>query len=288
MSTSPASLRRSLESRFKNASRTSDLSVKQLRRQFFHRCYLARVFSLTDQNWVLKGGVGLAVRVTNARHSEDLDLYRQHAQDELEDSINQLIAAGHPSDRDPFTFEVTRKNHIIGAAGGITLNVRCFLGAHELDLFPIDLTADQSIVGRLEEITPVHPIEIPEVQPPPAMRVYPIADQVADKLAAMYETYAHAHPSSRYRDLVDLVLITSDDLPLDPIDLVLALRQQQLHRNITIPSPLTPPGPHWTEQYPKLCHETPGVPEHLHRLDGALTHVEAALHPALRLLDSPG
>lgn len=173
MTDSTAALRRSLESRFKNASRTTGQPSSQIRRRFFHQCYLARVFTLPGNDWVLKGGVGLAVRVSNARHSIDIDLYRQGARDELDTSIEQLITAGGPSKRDPFIFEVTRKNQIIGAAGGTTLTVKCLLGTRQLDTFPIDLTTRDHTVGQLEEVTPEHLVQIPQVMPPPPMLVYP-------------------------------------------------------------------------------------------------------------------
>lgn len=289
MTDSPAALRRSLESHFKNASRRTGQPSSQIRRAFFHQCYLARIFTLPNNDWVLKGGVGLAVRVTNARHSKDIDLYRRDAHDELDASIEQLITAGEgPSGRDPFTFEVTRKDQIIGAAGGITLSVKCLLGTLELDRFPIDLTTRQHTVGQLEEITPEDLIHIPQVQPSPPMLVYPLADQVADKLAAMYEIHAHGHPSSRYRDLVDLVLITLDGLHLDPDELHRAIKAQQSLRGVTIPIPLTPPGEHWHQQYRKLSQDTPGVPTRLRNLTAALAHVEEHLRDTLLLVhDSP-
>lgn len=281
MTDSTAALRRSLESRFKNASRTTGQPSSQIRRRFFHQCYLARVFTLPGNDWVLKGGVGLAVRVSNARHSIDIDLYRQGARDELGTSIEQLITAGGPSKRDPFIFEVTRKNQIIGAAGGTTLTVKCLLGTRQLDTFPIDLTTRDHTVGQLEEVTPEHLVQIPQVMPPPPMLVYPLADQIADKLAAMYEIHAQGHPSSRYRDLVDLVLITLDDQSIDIHELHRAVTTQQALRNVTIPTPLTAPGQEWNEQYHKLSSSTPGIPQRLRRLDTALAHVSHHLHDAL-------
>lgn len=280
MTDSTAALRRSLESRFKNASRTTGQPSPQIRRRFFHQCYLARVFTLPGNDWVLKGGVGLAVRVANARHSIDIDLYRQGARDELDTSIAQLITAGGPSERDPFIFEVTSKSQIIGAAGGTTLSVKCLLGTLQLDTFPIDLTTRDHTIGQLEEITPEQLVQVPQVMPPPPMLVYPLADQIADKLAAMYETHPSG-PSSRYRDLVDLVLITLDHQSIDTHELHRALTTQQAQRNVTIPTPLTPPGEHWHEQYHALSSTTPGIPQQLRQLDNALAHVSHHLNDAI-------
>lgn len=281
MTDSPAALRRSLESRFKNASRATGQPSQQIRRRFFHQCYLARVFTLPGNDWVLKGGVGLAMRATNARHSKDIDLYRQHAIHELETSVEQLVTAGQASERDPFVFEVTRKGEILGGAGGLTLAVKCLLGPLELDTFPIDLTTRHHTVGKLEEVTPEHLVQIPQVMPPPPMLIYPLTDQIADKLAAMYETHTRGHPSSRYRDLVDLVLITLDDQGIDIHELHRAVTAQQALRNVTIPTPLTAPGQEWNEQYHKLSSSTPGIPQRLRRLDTALAHVSHHLHDAL-------
>lgn len=280
MTNSPAALRRSLESRFKNASRATGQPSPQIRRRFFHQCYLARVFTLPGNDWVLKGGVGLAMRASSARHSKDIDLYRQDAIHDLETSIDQLITAGLASDRDPFVFEVTRKGEILGGAGGATLAVKCLLGPLELDTFPIDLTTRHQIVGKLEQVTPEQLVQIPQVMPPPPMLVYPLTDQIADKLSALYETHS-GQPSSRYRDLVDLILITLDHQEVDPDELHRALEAQQTLRRVSLPRPLTPPGDHWRQRYRNLAIDTPGVPDRLANLENALTHIENAFREAL-------
>lgn len=141
----------------------------------------------------------------------------------------------------------------------------------------------QHSVGQLEEVTPEDFVSVPQVRPPPSMLVYPLVDQVADKLAAMYEVHARGHASSRYRDLIDLVLITLDGRVLDPDDLCRAIKVQQALRGGTISLPLLPPGEHWHRQYRELSRATPGVPSRLCDLDAALAHVEDYLRPAFLL-----
>ena len=43
-------------------------------------------------------------------------------------------------------------------------------------------------MGPIQTIFKDFPVQIDDVQPPPPMRLYPLVDQVADKIAAMYET----------------------------------------------------------------------------------------------------
>ena len=50
---------------------------------------------------------------------------------------------------------------------------------------------------------------IPDATQPP-YQVYPLVDHVADKLAAMYELHGPSlRPSTRFKDLVDLVAIVT-------------------------------------------------------------------------------
>lgn len=268
---SAGAFRAALDQRLRVAARSRHVRLTELRRQFVYSCYLARVFSLPDCQWVLKGGVGLLMRIDGARHSRDLDLSRPSADVQMVEAINELVMAGRPSDRDPFVFTVTAKSPLVGVATGRQLSVEARLGTTTYDTFPIDLTMAHPIVGSIEVQQLQMPLVIADVQPPPQVRIYPIADQVADKVAAMYQSYGQGQPSSRYRDLVDLVLIVTH-LELDPDDVTAALRVQAHVRSMVLPDRMTSPGSAWSVLYAAQARTT-HVPDEARTLQGALEYV---------------
>ena len=275
---SPGAFRRALDDRLKTTAKRLGLPVNTLRRQFVLECYLARLFALPDRGWLLKGGTGLIARIPGARHSRDLDLCQTASGRDLDESIEELIAAGRPSERDPFVFGIVRRTRMTGDAEGHRLTVTARLGGTEYEKFPIDTTVRLSFVGQAEIVPKLLPVQIEDVEEPPSMRLYPMADQVADKVAAMHETHG-SNASGRYRDLVDLVLITTQvTLFLD--DVVAALRLQEVARNIVLPPRMTSPGPAWAINYPgEAKRSTLGAPHH--SLDQALAQVGRQIDPAL-------
>jgi hypothetical protein len=67
-------------------------------------------------------------------------------------------------------------------------------------------------------------------------RAYPLADHVADKIAATYERHGKdGRPSTRYRDLVDLVAIVTGASVAANAQLV-ALRSEFDRRGLTVPN----------------------------------------------------
>lgn len=281
----PRAFRRALTDRLKAAARTRGVPLQELQRRFVLECFLARVFAMPGERWLLKGGTGLAVRLTGARHSRDLDLCNTAADRELSSCVDELINVGRAGDRDPFVFEIDRRSALTGVTEGAQLTVTVRLGAQEFDRFPIDLTTGLTFVGPIQTIRKDLVVQIDDVQPPPPMRLYPLVDQVADKIAAMYETH-NGHPSGRFRDLVDLVIIlTAEDVDIDADILVQALSVQEQRRQMRLPGAMIRPGPAWNNGYAAEAARTT-VPELLRTLTAALDRVGDDLNPTLAQLDA--
>ncbi len=282
---SAGAFRAALDQRLRAEAKSRHVPLLELRRQFVYSCYLARVFSLPDCQWVLKGGVGLLMRIDGARHSRDLDLSRPSADAQMVEAIEELVMVGGPNDRDPFVFTVTAKSLLVGVATGRQLSVEARLGTTTYETFPIDLTMAHPIMGAIEIQQLQMPLVIADVHAPPQVRMYPIADQVADKVAAMYQSYGQGQPSSRYRDLVDLVLVVSH-LQFDLGEVTAALRVQVRVRSMVLPDRMTSPGPAWSVQYATQARTT-HVPEAARTLQGALDYVGRYLDPVLAVVGMP-
>lgn len=273
-----------LNQRIKTQAHTVGRRPMELLREFFIQRFLTRVFSELDAAWILKGGTGLLVRMPGARHSRDVDLL--HLVADLDDAFTELRRIGTArSPLDPFTFEIEAKaRHLQGATEGMQLNATPYMGVTALEAFPINLTVHRELVGEVDRVAPVPVVDIEDLALPlPEFSCFPLPDQIADKVAAMYERHGvHGTPSNRYRDLVDLVLLTRQ-LPFDAADTRAALHTQGARRSsLVLPNAIHSPGAQWASGYRELARGTILPPE-LHALSPALECVGACLNP---LLDS--
>lgn len=94
--------------------------------------------------------------------------------------------------------------------------------------------------------------------------------QIADKLCAMYERFGVADTvSGRYRDLVDLLLI-SMFVPIDLASTVTAVEQERAVRGISaLPITLESPGQGWATQWEPTARQSPLINDH-HNFEAAL------------------
>ena len=78
----PAAFRQALHAR----ARLSDRLFNELEREFLLQRFVARVFHQDVTPWVLKGGIGLLIRLPSARFSRDLDLFSR------ENGVQEAVA----------------------------------------------------------------------------------------------------------------------------------------------------------------------------------------------------
>lgn len=124
-------------------------------------------------------------------------------------------------------------------------------------------------------------ITVPDVSAPPPVQVYPLPDQIADKVCAMYARYGTlGAPSSRYHDLVDLVLITAS-LKVDAGELSRSLERQSVIRDLQLPAALEPPAQAWMNGYPRAAAQVRSMSVELKGLSAALAAAGRCLNPIL-------
>jgi hypothetical protein len=88
---------------------------------------------------------------------------------------------------------------------GVRVPVTARLGRRPYETFHIDLVTVVQVTGVPEAASPIVAVDIPGLVRPD-YRMYPLADSVADKVCAILERHQD-WPSTRFRDLVDLVLV---------------------------------------------------------------------------------
>lgn len=142
----------------------------------------------------------------------------------------------------------------------------------------MDLTTRLDFVGGIEIVHKPLPVQIEDVDEPPPMRLHPLGDQIADEVAAMYEVH-NGNPSGRYRDLVDLVVMTTHQAPVID-DVAGAQRVQEIARRLTLPLEMISPGPVWNVGYAEAARDA-GLDTAYATLGQALVQVGCCLNSAL-------
>lgn len=261
--------------RLKSLAAASGYSTSQLRRQFAYDRLLARLFHAGSQEWILKGGVSMIARLTSARHTADVDLVA--AADSPDAALARLRGAATRDLGDFFRFRFEAPRALVQGVPGLRIPTEAWLGPRLFERFGVDLVTGVAITGEPEQAEPLLPLTIPGLVRP-LYRLYPIVDSVADKVMAIAETH-HGRPSTRFRDLVDLVLIAhSQQVRAD--DLSVAFASERLRRNLFKVDELAVPDEElWRTGYRTVARDTPGVAEKT--LDDALVLAKQFVDPVL-------
>jgi hypothetical protein len=249
---SPAALRRGLNHQIRIAAQRSRQPIQRIRRDFAHQRLLARVFSHDSDGWILKGGVGMLVRLPDqARHSRDIDLLRQ---EDVEHSVAALEAAACVDLHDGLAYDLGEPKP--GGRDAVVVPVAARVGATHFEGFTIDLLCGRERPDAIERTRPQPVLELGYISALPPFTLYPLAAQIADKICALYERHGPtAIPSTRYRDLVDLVLVATTQ-PLDGTSVAAALASEQhRRRGLALPSSFDFPEPRWRDGYRAAAHD---------------------------------
>jgi Nucleotidyl transferase AbiEii toxin, Type IV TA system len=225
----PAAFRRALTDRLRVAAGDGRWTLQQLQRQVAHDRLLERLY-LIDDGWIVKGATALLARNIGVRGSLDDDLYREATRGVAEEELRRASAADIG---DWFQFEIGGGRAI--GYNTVRLSVNAVIGATTWVEFHVDLVgSDIRMTGQPEDVPPLARGVIPEVEQR-GYRAYPLADHVADKVAATYERHGEdRRPSTRFRDLVDLVAIVGG-ASVDSSTQTTALRSEFDRRGLRLP-----------------------------------------------------
>lgn len=196
------------------------LTVTQRIRLEYFRRFLSRIFSDgNDSEWVLKGGTGMLARIPSTRATLDIDLYRSgftldHALDDL-----RRLAAIDLGDHFRFVY----LDHRPSVTGDLQPHVEAYrvsfevyIGAQRKERINIDLAIGAGLTAGVTTTEPATRLSLPRLTSHP-YRLYPLIDQIADKVCAVQEQHG-GRPSSREKDLVDLAVIAlTQQVKLGPL-----------------------------------------------------------------------
>lgn len=276
---------RGVESAIKSAAKKAalvDTSLdvnKRIQVEYFNR-FLSRVFSEGDASeWVLKGGAGMLARISSTRSTLDIDLYRQgYPLDEALKDLRRLAAIDLG---DHFRFEYVSHESSIEAdaqryTDGCRVTFNVFIGVEKKGMVKVDLAVGVGITDKVQTLLPVAALDLPRLASY-QYRLYPIVDQIADKVCATMSDY-DGRPSSREKDLVDLVVLAVTQ-NIDGAALSLALETERQRRRLESFEHFTVP-PSWGVGYVKQSRPIPHCANY-RTVELAVSLVSRLIDPAL-------
>lgn len=257
MSRNPQALRASIEARLANRAAETGQDVSRLRRQLAFQRILTRLGE--DDRWVLKGGFALEVRLADvARATRDLDLAvlidvsAAGIQDVLDEALD------HDVDGDGFTFAVSSARRLAPEQAGVAawgMSVAAHLGGRLFQSVHVDVsTQPEEMVGGLERLVVAPGLDGVGLSPV-SVQAVDVAQHAAEKFHALTRRYAGDRPSSRVKNLVDLVLLAEAGLLPDGR---LRTRLRHVHevRDGTPPPRRIPDAPAaWRVEYARLARD---------------------------------
>lgn len=228
---SPNAFRRALTDRLRATAVESRWNLAQLQRQMAYDRLLERLY-FVDDGWIVKGAAALLARDIGVRASIDIDVYRAKA---LEIAEAELRQAADRDIGDWFRFEIGPSRLAGDGSQAVRLTVFACIGAAEWARFHVDLVgSDIVMTGTPERVPPLARVAIPDVEQH-GYRAYPFVDHMADKIAAIFQRYGkEQQPSTRFRDLVDLVAMIGS-ATVDAAAQTTALRSEEARRGLTFP-----------------------------------------------------
>jgi hypothetical protein len=275
--TTPGAFRTALTDKLRTLSERTHWTLPQLRRQFAYDRFLERLYVM-DDGWVVKGAVALLARDIGVRGSLDIDVYRAKAADAAEADLREAVGRDLG---DWFRFEAGPRRPVGDESSAVRLPVVAYIGQQEWERFHIDLVgSDLRMIGEPDDVPPIARVDLPELRQK-GYRAYPLVDHVADKIAATFELHGQARtPSTRYRDLVDLVAITRR-ASVDATQQIRSLRSEAKRRGVTLPQTFdVPDRVLWEPGYRREAAAS--VLTDAHTLDEALAIVRPFVDPLLQ------
>ena len=260
--TEPYKSAAAVEAAIRDAARNAfaadkSMSTQDRIRQEYFRRFLSRIFSeRADSDWLLTGGTGVLARVASGRRTTDVDLFR--ANNTLDGALAELIHLASIDLGDFFRFVYTKRQSAVGGdrqtyTDGYGVDFDVYIGADKKEPLHVDLVVGAIITDDVTVTAPANQLDLPRL-PSNDYRLYPIVDQIADKVCATMADYS-GRPSSREKDLVDLVVIAktqtlSADALRRTIDAEARVRSLIPFTELTIP-------PAWGRLYAKQAKDVP-------------------------------
>lgn len=271
----PEAARRAVTDKLKTAAASSPWQLGDLQRQYAYDQLVERLYRV-DAGWVIKGATALLARKVSVRHTIDIDIYRAGAIADVERQVRQAAALDIG---DWMRFEIGPAVKITAnGAQAARVKVKAYIGTKIWAPFQIDIVAAGVLMtGSPDPVPPLTDVQITDRERA-TWQAYPLVDHVADKICAILERH-DGHPSTRFKDLIDLVAISSRATVEADLQRR-ALVKEANRRSLDLPTTFdVPDRPLWERGYRAEARRTVGLD--IVDLDAALAALRPFLDPLL-------
>lgn len=274
---------RALEMAVKEAAKKSGRDVNRAIRDFYHDRLLERVFSESEPAFVLKGGRSMLARTARARYTNDTDVAFEGGG--IEEAVAELVRLSSRDLSDHLEYRLAKTYSIVEdqeyREGRRVVFEAILGGTKKVAEVSVDLVVNVVPLDKTDVASPVTRLELDGL-PRFDWRLYPVEESIADKVCATMVTYLGGRPSSRVRDLVDLVIyLTTEEIDGDYLSQCLNRELRMGHMGLKRPFAVPDS---WMKMggmaYRKIA-ESSGLPEDFRRIDAAEALVSRCVDRAM-------
>ena len=250
----PAAFRAALEARLNATARAGGRPVGHARKLVAFTRLLARLGRAAPDRWILKGGFALELRVPGqARTTRDVDLDWDTS---LDDAATALVeaAALHLGDHFAFDIRALGDADIGSAGGGVRFHADAYVAGRLFEPLLIDVGVGSELLSPPDELTAPDLLDFAEIAPA-HVRAIALEQHIAEKVHAYTRRHGDDQPSSRAKDLIDIVLMSelaSFDFDRLREAVIRVFEERATH---AVPTALPAPPLDWARPYRALAAE---------------------------------
>jgi hypothetical protein len=190
--------RQALEEKIRREHKGKD--IPRIRKNIVFERLMARL----DERWILKGGYAIQLRTEKARTTQDVDLLATEiSMNELEDSFRKAL---EKDIGDHFVFFTAEQESIQDTVNSVRFQVTARVAGRIFERFHVDIGINDPLFQPIDKLTPPNYLEFAQIATF-SIPCYSIYQHIAEKVHAIWRP--REVPSSRVKDLADLVLMTT-------------------------------------------------------------------------------
>lgn len=281
-----AAFRQALEQRLNAHAAGDGARIARDRKRVAFDRLLARLNAAAPDRWLLKGGFALDLRLRErARATRDVDVEWQAAEDEL---LDALIDATSIDVGDYFAIQVERTTVPAERLGGShRFRVTAALAGRPFETFLLDVALRSDPIHEYDTLVTPDLLAFADIEPA-HIRAIPLERHIAEKLHAYTGRYGDDQPSSRAKDLIDIVLMSE----LAPFEFgrlrEIIVRLFEARATHDVPASVPAPPGDWARPYRALAEEVGLDPDSAvgHHLAAAFLDPVLTAVPGLAVWDA--
>lgn len=273
--------RQALEQRLRAGAAGDGARLARDRKRVAFDRLLARLNQTAPERWLLKGGFALDLRLSDrARATRDIDIDWHADEEELFDT---LIEAAAFRTEDYFTFQIERTGTPPERLGGShRFRVNATLAGRLFETFLLDVGLPSEPVAEHDTLTTPDLLSFADIDPVDVPAV-PLERQIAEKLHAYTRRYGNDQPSTRAKDLIDILLMSElASFEFNRLrEVIVRLFEARASHDLPVSMPAPPS--EWAVAYRALAEEVglDPAPSVGHRLAAAFLDPVLAAEPGL-------